>query len=175
MNNFYIAPCLFSTTKLLRDSNKILEHLFDGYPIGLIFCVHSQCRSKIFLSGCRWNGMFLCHHQCRSSTYLGGVYVILILRAWQTIGGPYRHIYTTNISPKKERITCFYTHIPLLLTQFHLYQKIWHFAGIYTVYKWNTMKRRHSGKCKSKEGKEAQPENKTWANPRWVTHHSTEA
>ena len=30
MNNFYIAPCLFLATKLLRDSNKNLEHLFGG-------------------------------------------------------------------------------------------------------------------------------------------------
>ena len=28
INNFYIAPCLFFATKLLRDSNKNLEHLF---------------------------------------------------------------------------------------------------------------------------------------------------
>ena len=48
MNNFCIAPCLFSTTKLLRDSNKNLEHLFCGYPIGYIFGVHSQCKSKTF-------------------------------------------------------------------------------------------------------------------------------
>ena len=59
MNNFCIAPCLFSATKLLRDSNKNLEHLFSGYPIGYIFGVHSQCRSKTFLSGSKWNGIFL--------------------------------------------------------------------------------------------------------------------
>jgi hypothetical protein len=59
MNNFCIATCFFPTTKLLRDSNKNLEHLFDGYPIGNIFGVFSQCRSKTFLGGSRWNGMFL--------------------------------------------------------------------------------------------------------------------
>jgi hypothetical protein len=31
MNNFCVAPCLFSATKLLRDSNKNLEHLFGGW------------------------------------------------------------------------------------------------------------------------------------------------
>ena len=62
LNNFCIAPCLLSTTKLLRDSNKNLEHLFDVYPIKNIFGVYSQCRSK---------------------TFLDGVYVILILRACQ--------------------------------------------------------------------------------------------
>ena len=30
INNFCIAPCLFSATKFLRDSNKNLEHLFGG-------------------------------------------------------------------------------------------------------------------------------------------------
>ena len=59
MNNFCIAPCFFSTAKLLRDSNKNLEHLFGGYPIGHIFGVHSQYKSKTFLGGSRWNGMFL--------------------------------------------------------------------------------------------------------------------
>jgi hypothetical protein len=29
---------------------------------------------------------------------------------------------------KKERITCFYTHIPLLLTKIHLYRKNYHSA-----------------------------------------------
>jgi hypothetical protein len=37
MNNFCIATCIFSATKLLRDSNKKLEHLFGIYPIGHIF------------------------------------------------------------------------------------------------------------------------------------------
>ena len=30
MNNFCIATCFFSATKLLRDNNKNLEHLFGG-------------------------------------------------------------------------------------------------------------------------------------------------
>ena len=48
---------LLTTTKLLRDSNKNLEHLFGGYPIGHIFGVFSRCRSKTFLGGSRWNIM----------------------------------------------------------------------------------------------------------------------
>jgi hypothetical protein len=47
MNNFCIATCLFSATKLLRD-NKKLEHLFGVYPIGYIFGVYSQCKSKTY-------------------------------------------------------------------------------------------------------------------------------
>ena len=39
MNNFCIATCFFSAIELLRDSNKNLEHLFGGYPIGHIFGV----------------------------------------------------------------------------------------------------------------------------------------
>jgi hypothetical protein len=59
MNNFCIATFLFSATKLLRDSNKNLEHLFGVYPIGYIFSVYFQCKSKTYLCGSRWNGMFL--------------------------------------------------------------------------------------------------------------------
>ena len=59
MNNFCIATCFFYATKLLRDSNKNLEHLFGGYPIKNFFGVYSQCRSKTFLGGSRWNVMLL--------------------------------------------------------------------------------------------------------------------
>ena len=59
MNNFCIALCLFSAIKLLRDSNKNLEHLFGGYPLEYIFGVHSQCKSETFLGVSRCNGMFL--------------------------------------------------------------------------------------------------------------------
>jgi hypothetical protein len=41
INNFYIARCILSAIKLLRDNNKNLEHLFGVYPIGYIFGVHS--------------------------------------------------------------------------------------------------------------------------------------
>jgi hypothetical protein len=81
MNNFCIATCLFYATKLLRDNNKNLEHLFGGYSIGYNFSVHSQCRSKIFLGDLDRMACFCAYSQCRSSAYVGGVYVILILRA----------------------------------------------------------------------------------------------
>jgi hypothetical protein len=68
----------------LRDNNKNLEHLFGGCPIGNYFCVHSHCRSETFLGRSRWKAWFYAYPQCRSSAYVGGVYVILILRAWQT-------------------------------------------------------------------------------------------
>ena len=84
MNNFCIATCFFSATELLRDSNKKLEHLFGGYHIKNSFGVYSQCRSKTLLGGSKSKDMFLRLPQCRSSAYLDSVYVILILRAWQT-------------------------------------------------------------------------------------------
>jgi hypothetical protein len=40
-------------------------------------------RSKSFLGWSRWKTYFCSYPQCRSSAYVGGVYVILILRAWQ--------------------------------------------------------------------------------------------
>jgi hypothetical protein len=81
MNNFCIATCLFSATKLLRDSNKNLEHLFGEYPWGIFLVFTLSVRVKHF-----WvdlDGMACCctYPQCRSSVYVGGVYVILILRA----------------------------------------------------------------------------------------------
>jgi hypothetical protein len=42
----------------------------------------------------------------------------------------------------------FYTHIPLLLTYFHLYRKFSHVTGIYTGNKQKVSKRRHSGRHK---------------------------
>ena len=48
--------------------------------------------------------------------------------------------------------------IPLVSKEVSLYRN-------FVKCKWKEPKRRHSGKRKSKEGKEAQPENKTWANP----------
>ena len=75
---------LLTAMKLLRDSNKNLEHLFGGWKTyQACFCVHTQCRSKTFLGGSRWKAYFCAYPQCRSSAYVGGVYVILILRASQ--------------------------------------------------------------------------------------------
>jgi hypothetical protein len=38
----------------------------------------------LFGGGKTYQACFCAYHQCRSSAYVGGVYVILILRAWQT-------------------------------------------------------------------------------------------
>jgi hypothetical protein len=81
MNNFCIATCLFSATKLLRDNNQNLEHLFGRYSIGYNFGVHSECRSKTFFGDLDRMACFCAYSQCRSSAYVGSVYVILILRA----------------------------------------------------------------------------------------------
>jgi hypothetical protein len=70
------------------------------------------------------------------------------------------HLYRQYKS-KKERITCFYTRIHLLLTEFHLYWKNWHFVGIYTKYKWNTSKRRHLGKHNAKTRGRSPPKDQT--------------
>ena len=56
-------------------------YLVDRKTFKTCFCVHSQCKSKTFLGGSKWNGVFLRLPQCRSSAYLDGVYVILILKA----------------------------------------------------------------------------------------------
>jgi hypothetical protein len=46
-----------------RINDNILEHYFgnlgsrQGKPMGHIFGVHSQCRSRIFLSGSKWVNM----------------------------------------------------------------------------------------------------------------------
>ena len=85
MNNFCIAPCLFSATKLWEIATRTLEQLFDGYPIGHIFLVFTpNVGVKHFLVDLDGMACFFAYPQCRSSAYVGGVYVILILRAWQT-------------------------------------------------------------------------------------------
>ena len=83
MNNFCIATCFFSATKLQRDINKNFgAFILSGCKTyQTCFFIHSQCRSKIFLGGSRWKACFCAYPQCRSSAYVGGVYVILILRA----------------------------------------------------------------------------------------------
>lgn len=42
------SPCLFSATKLLRDNNKNLEHLFDGKPMKHDFGVSPSVGVKYF-------------------------------------------------------------------------------------------------------------------------------
>ena len=75
---------LLFCNKLLRDSNKNGAFIWWREPTKNVFAVYSQCRSKTFLGESRWNACFCAYPQRRSSTYVGGVYMILILRAWQT-------------------------------------------------------------------------------------------
>ena len=75
---------LFCNKTLREISTKTWSnYLVDGKPIKHVF-VHSQCRSRTFLSESRWKACFCAYSQCRSSAYLGRVYVILILKACQT-------------------------------------------------------------------------------------------
>jgi hypothetical protein len=56
-----------------RINDNSLEHYFrnlgskQGKPIGNIFGVHSQCRSRIFLSGSKWGEYGVAYFQSRSS------------------------------------------------------------------------------------------------------------
>jgi hypothetical protein len=85
LNNFCIAPCLFSATKLWeRYQQELGAFIWWMENLSTCFCVHPQCRSKTFLSGSKWKASFCAYPQCRSSAYVGGVYMILILRAWKT-------------------------------------------------------------------------------------------
>jgi hypothetical protein len=55
MNNFCIATCIFSATKLSRDNNKNFGAFIGGCPVWYIFLgVYSQCKSKTFSGGSRW-------------------------------------------------------------------------------------------------------------------------
>ena len=83
MNNFCIAHVSFLQQNFERDINKNFgAFILSGWKTyQTCFCIHSQCRSKTFFGGSRWNACFCAYPQCRSSAYLGGVYVIFILRA----------------------------------------------------------------------------------------------
>jgi hypothetical protein len=85
MNNFCKAQASFWQQNFWEIAIRTWSiYLVDKKPIKNIFGVYSQCKSKIFLGGSKWNAMFYAYFQCRNSAYVGGVYVILILRAWQT-------------------------------------------------------------------------------------------
>jgi hypothetical protein len=44
-----------SATKLWRDNNKNFRAFIGGCPIGYIFSVYSQCKSKTFSGGSKRN------------------------------------------------------------------------------------------------------------------------
>ena len=76
MNNFCIAPCLFSATKLWEMATRTwIIYLVDGKPIKHVFGVHSQCRSRTFLSGSRWKA-------CFAPTPSVGVVYIWVVCTW---------------------------------------------------------------------------------------------
>ena len=81
---FCIAPHLFFATELWERYQQELGAFIwlIKKPNKHVFFVHPQCRSKMFLGRSKWKACFYTYSQCRSSAYLGGVYVILILRAW---------------------------------------------------------------------------------------------
>ena len=84
MNNFCIAPCLFSATKLWEIATRTWSiYLVD--ILSRIFLVFTPSVGvKHFWVDLDRMACCCVYPQCRSSAYLGGVYVILILRAWQT-------------------------------------------------------------------------------------------
>ena len=85
MNNFCIALCFFSATKLWERCQHELRAFIWWINLSSISLIFSPSIGvKHF-----WvdlNEMVYCcaNPQCRSSAYVGSVYVILILRAWQT-------------------------------------------------------------------------------------------
>ena len=81
MNNFCIAPCLFSATKLLRHSNKNLEHLLvDGKPIKHVFVFTPSVGVKHFWVDLDGRHVFAPTPSVGAAGVYG-VYVILILTA----------------------------------------------------------------------------------------------
>jgi hypothetical protein len=84
MNNFCIATCLFSVTKHLRDNTRTWS-IYLGYILQGIFLVFTPSVGvKYFWVNLDRIAYRYAYSQCRSSAYVGGVYMILILRAWQT-------------------------------------------------------------------------------------------
>jgi hypothetical protein len=85
-NNFCIALCLFSVTKLCeRYQQELGAHIWwMGRPIKHIFVFTPSVGVERFWVDLNRMTCFCAYPLCRSSAHMGGVYVILILRAWQT-------------------------------------------------------------------------------------------
>ena len=64
--------------KLLRDSNKNLEHLFGGKSYQAYFLCLLPVGVKFFWVDLNGKHGFCAYPQCSSSASMGGVYVILI-------------------------------------------------------------------------------------------------
>ena len=57
--HFCIAPCFFSVMKIFERQQEELGVFIWWISMKNIFGVYSQCRSKTFLGGSKWNGMLL--------------------------------------------------------------------------------------------------------------------
>ena len=83
MDNFCIAPCLFSATELCERYQQELGALiwWMEKPNKHVFVLTPSVGVKHF--GVHPNGMacFCAYPQCRSSAYISSVYVTFILRA----------------------------------------------------------------------------------------------
>ena len=84
MSNFCIAHASFLHSNCWRDSNKNLEHLCGENLWSILLVFSPSVGVKYFWVDLDRMAYCYAFPQCRSSAYLGGVYVILILRAWQT-------------------------------------------------------------------------------------------
>ena len=69
-NNFCIAPCLFSATKLWEIATRTWSiYLVDGKPNKHIFGFTPSVGAEHFLGGSKWKACFA-YSQCRSSRYM---------------------------------------------------------------------------------------------------------
>ena len=76
-----IASCLFLQQNFWERYQQGFRAFILMEPNKHIL-VQSQCRSRTFLDGSKWKACFCAYSQCRSSALFGGMYMILILRAW---------------------------------------------------------------------------------------------
>jgi hypothetical protein len=80
------SPISNKNSKRINDNS--LEHYFgnlgsrQGKPMGNIFGVHSQCRSKIFLSGSKWVNMVVRTFRVEVAGVQIMSVIFLILGAW---------------------------------------------------------------------------------------------
>ena len=70
--------------KTLRDSNKNLEHLFGGWKIYQACFVFTPSVGVKYIFFVDLDGMYVLRTPSVGAASICGVYMILILRAWQT-------------------------------------------------------------------------------------------
>ena len=85
LNNFCLAHTSFLRQNFIEIATRTWSiYLVDEKPIKHVFVFTPSVGVKHFWVDLNRMACFCAYPQCRSSAYLGGVYVILILRAWQT-------------------------------------------------------------------------------------------